>query len=265
MQTFLKTLIVASTLATLAGAGPALAHDIVLMPTDGGGAMVRYGHPGDWQPIERSKLVDFKVYGGGSPPQDHLADLNKQDLNLMLAAGSLPAGQPVLLTARYDNGLWSRAKVPAGEKAKAVNTTRVLMPDAATVTNNLKFAKAINLSPDDQTVYKQRVGHLLELVPMRNPATVKAGETLPVQVLFRGKPLAGAGIEVSNGIDAIPEDQIKRVETDAEGIANLVLNERGTNTLAVDVEKPNDGSLGGASRKVGADKFVLIATYTFVK
>ncbi|MGP8321931.1 MAG: DUF4198 domain-containing protein, partial [Methanosarcinaceae archaeon] len=32
------------------------------------------------------------------------------------------------------------------------------------------------------------VGHALEIIPLANPAEIKVGEYLPVQVLFKGKP-----------------------------------------------------------------------------
>jgi uncharacterized GH25 family protein len=102
-------------------------------------------------------------------------------------------------------------------------------------------------------------------VPQKNPATLKAGEMLDVLVLLQGKPLAGAGIEVSNLVDKIDEDKIKRYTTNAAGIASVPLRAKGVHMLGVDVEKPNDGSLGDVAKAVGADKFVLVATFTFVR
>jgi len=159
----------------------------------------------------------------------------------------------------------ARVKKAGSDKLVAVNTTRVMLPEAEFVSNNLKFAKALLPSAADEGLYMRRVGHLLELVPQRNPATLKAGELLPVLVLFKGQPLAGAGIEVGNLFDAVPEDQIRRYTTDAQGIAQVTLRDKGVNMLGVDLERPNDGSLGEAAKKVGADKFVLVATYTFLR
>lgn len=39
--------------------------------------------------------------------------------------------------------------------------------------------------------YKQPVGHKLEIIPLKNPALLREGETLPVQVLFEGQPVPG--------------------------------------------------------------------------
>lgn len=239
------------------------AHDIVLVP-NATGATVRYGHAGDWQPIEERRLVDFQTYRDEAAAVDTLALLKPQGLNLVLRAVR-PAGQAQLLAARYDNGLWARMPVAGSDKPKARNTSRVMLPDATLVTANLKFAKALVATAGDKGLYKRQLGHLLELVPQSNPALLASGDALDVLVLFQGQPLAGAGIEVGNLVDKLPEDAIKRYVTDAQGIARVTLRERGVNMLGVDVERANDGSLGAAATKLGADKLVMVATYTFVR
>ena len=130
---------------------------------------------------------------------------------------------------------------------------------------SVKFAKGLAHAGSDDALFGRRVGHLLELVPQKNPLALKAGEALPVLVLYNGKPLEGAGIEVSNLVDKLPEDQIKRYSTDATGIAQVTLRPRGINTLAVDVERLNDGSLGDAAKALPVDKVLMVATYTFVR
>jgi uncharacterized GH25 family protein len=252
--------------AALCAALPAAAHDIVLQPQSSG-LSVRYGHPKDWQPLELRKLVELQAFGGQAEPRDLQPALKAKGLLYELSSAALgkEQGKALLLAARYDNGLWARVRLPGSAKLVAVNTTRVMLPEAEFVSNNLKFAKALLPAANDDGLHMRRLGHLLELVPQRNPATLKPGEPLPVLVLFKGQPLAGAGVEVSNLVDAVPEDQIRRYTTDAQGIAQVVLREKGIQMLGVDVERPNDGSLGEAAQKVGADKFVLVATYTFVR
>lgn len=57
------------------------------------------------------------------------------------------------------------------------------------------------------------VGHKLEIVPLQNPAALKAGDSLPVRVLFGGKPLARgpltvysrAGGKVSAGVVSLDD------------------------------------------------------------
>lgn len=130
---------------------------------------------------------------------------------------------------------------------------------------SVKFAKGLARAGGDDALFGRRIGHLLELVPQKNPLALKAGETLPVLVLYDGKPLEGAGVEIGNLVDKLPEERIKRYPTDAAGIAQVPLRPRGINTLAVDVERPNDGSLGDAAKALPVDKVLMAATYTFVR
>lgn len=253
-----------STMALAAASSGALAHDIVIVP-ERSGAFVRYGHAQDWQPLEKAKLLELQVFSGDAAPQERAATLKPKALGFVMPAERGLAGQPLLLAARYDNGLWAREAQVGSVKPKAHNTSRLMMPSAATVTNNLKFAKGLAGTAADTTVYKRTLGHLLELVPQSNPLALKRGEPLEVLVLFRGKPLANAGIEVGNLVDKIEEEAIKRYPTDASGIARVTLNERGINMLGVDHDQPNDGSFGDAAAKLGADKIAMTATYTFVR
>ncbi|HXU46306.1 MAG TPA: DUF4198 domain-containing protein [Thermoanaerobaculia bacterium] len=55
----------------------------------------------------------------------------------------------------------------------------------------------------------------LELIPEKNPSTLKPGEALPVRLLFRGKPLAGALVVAHPR--SKPIEGALRQRTDAEG------------------------------------------------
>lgn len=242
---------------------PAMGHDIVLVPAGGGALTVRYGHPHDWLPVDGEKLLELQVLGVGGTPADRHRQLMRNGLDLVLPKRSVAA--PALVAARYDNGFWVEGTPGPDGKAEWRNTSRFMAPGAASVMLSVKFAKALAASATDEAVYRQRVGHLLEIVPQRNPLAAGAGETLAVLVLFDGKPLSGAGIENSNLIDPIPEDKITRYRTDADGIAQVPIRAKGVNTLAVDVERKLDAGFPGAERAAPADKVLMVATYTFVR
>jgi nickel transport protein len=247
----------------------AQAHDIVLVPAGKAELVVRYGHPGDWQRVEERRLVDVQTYALNGPAQQRLTELRpvpagfgKPPLDLRL---SNRGSDTRLIAARYDNGYWARVPVPGQVKPFTRNTTRALLPEAALVTNNLKFAKALVLDERDEVSFQRKLGHLLELVPQKNPATVRPGEMLPVQVLLGGQPLAGAGIEVGNSEDVISEEKIVRHPTNAAGIAQVPLLAKGLNVIVVGAERPNDGSLLPKDRLGGADRLALVATFSFIR
>lgn len=74
----------------------------------------------------------------------------------------------------------------------------------------------------------KKMGYDLELLPSRNPGQFKKGEFVPVQVLFKGKPLANASIQ-SNYLSH-PKQEIK---TDAQGKAMVPVANYRFNAWAV--------------------------------
>jgi hypothetical protein len=72
------------------------------------------------------------------------------------------------------------------------------------------------------------LGHTLEIVLEKDPADLKAGDSLPVQVLFRGRPLVDAQVAaVHAGADLKGHKYPVVARTDAEGRAALKLDRVG--------------------------------------
>lgn len=79
-----------------------------------------------------------------------------------------------------------------------------------------QFAKSIFAYSD--AVIKP-AGMRFEIVPLKNPYLLKQGESLPIKVLYEGKPLAGAAVETENHKDA--------GKTGMDGIANIEISGHG--------------------------------------
>lgn len=253
----LRTLVGALALAT-----PLLsqAHDLVLVPSPSGDLTVKFGHPNDWQPADKERLLDLQAEGDGSASKSLSSTLKKKGLNLE-SAHVATTGKAMLVAGRYDNGLWVTMPGPAG-KDVYFNTTKAMMPEGKSSMSAIKFAKALYATPGDTTVYKREVNHLIELVPQSNPADVKAGGTLPVMVKFAGKPLANAGVEITDSATKSAEGQEKFM-TDANGIAQVPIKRVGLNVVSVDYDHANDSALGAAMNALPVEKIAMIATYAF--
>jgi len=52
-----------------------------------------------------------------------------------------------------------------------------------------KYAKSIITVGNAGKNVSETFGHRIEIVPLKNPSEVRAGESLPVKILFEGKPL----------------------------------------------------------------------------
>jgi len=71
--------------------------------------------------------------------------------------------------------------------------------------------------------FDQPVGHPLEIIPLTNPFTWGAGDTIAVRVLLKGKP--AKGLRVSSGHEQLPKHTfIENVVTDEEGVARFTLS-----------------------------------------
>lgn len=60
-----------------------------------------------------------------------------------------------------------------------------------------KYAKSLVTSGGNNNFHTKPVGLLIEIVPEMSPGELKAGDRLPLRVLFRGKPAAGLQIEAA--------------------------------------------------------------------
>jgi hypothetical protein len=60
-----------------------------------------------------------------------------------------------------------------------------------------KYAKSIVVSGASDGFFDHAVGFAIEIIPEADPYKLKAGELLPIRVLFRGKPAADLQIEAA--------------------------------------------------------------------
>ncbi len=58
-----------------------------------------------------------------------------------------------------------------------------------------KFAKSLIRSGSPDDYFQHALGFPIEIIPLRDPSTIHAGGSLPVQVMFLGKPAAGLQVE----------------------------------------------------------------------
>ena len=67
------------------------------------------------------------------------------------------------------------------------------MTDATYCEQTQMFGKSLVTVGDkvDPTVFKEKLGQELEIVPLKTPAELKEGEIFPLQIFYKGKPLAG--------------------------------------------------------------------------
>lgn len=70
------------------------------------------------------------------------------------------------------------------------------------------------------------IGHMLEIVPISHPYQLSEGDTLPIQVLFRGRPLENALVDMAplEGANASRQE----MRTNKDGKASFNINPKGS-------------------------------------
>jgi nickel transport protein len=81
--------------------------------------------------------------------------------------------------------------------------------------------------------FTRPVGTMIEIVPLRNPISLRPGERFPIKVLFEGAPVAGAVI-TSHG-------ELTGLRTAKDGIAEVRIEERGLQVFAARHKVPLKG------------------------
>jgi uncharacterized GH25 family protein len=85
-----------------------------------------------------------------------------------------------------------------------------------------KFAKAVfTVGGPGGQVFSRPLGHAMEIVPLKDPATLKAGQLLPVKVLLKGKPARTYVYGTYAGFSDSGDAFAYTTRTDKEGVARI--------------------------------------------
>lgn len=214
--------------AMLTLALPAAAHDVWLEPGANGYELV-YGHPGELESYDSEKLKKVVGYDGAGKSAEGQADTSGHRAQVQVPA------QAGMVTVFFDNGFWT--SVPDGY----ANLPKKWFKSYDKAMHSLKYNKNI-FGWSDQ--YKQPVGLDFELVPLANPLDKNTAQ-LPVQVLYKGKPVGGVKIEVHG--------QKTDYTTDAQGQAVVPLSAQGLQYIAASYKVPLQNDANADEMALGAN------------
>jgi len=211
----------------------AWAHDVTLWPEQTGKSVtlgMRYGDPGDYQPIDKIRVVELAVFDSRSVRIGFLRDIERGSDNKTLSTSNLrlgdwPAGTYVA-ASRYDNGFYIH-----DVENRPVATTKEWWPDAIDSAHYLKFSKALFHIGPPSAGFDRVIGHRLELIPRGDPFAAKDGSLLPVEVRFDGVVLKNHIVEVGDDTAASKGPELR---TDSRGTVMVKLDHSGFYRLAVD-------------------------------
>lgn len=223
-------------LANICWTTPAFAHDLWLQPRAfwvGAGqpasTTVQVGHGPDRQVwgVESARIRTLRSIGPGGAATDQRSSLTMRMLTGPFNVAFTQPGVHVLTmesshaestlpAARFNDYLKVEGLTPAQQLRIRTKTTDT--PGRETYSRRAKMLVQVGGASDARQPHVTRpIGMTLEIVPERNPYQLKAGERLPVRVLYQGTALPGALIKLTNlAADAEP---VESHRTDAQGRA----------------------------------------------
>lgn len=200
--------------------GAALAHDLWLNV--------------DTYSLQKSAETDAKVVFGHNYP--YYGILVKQE-QLSAFFYLAPDGHKTVIDETREELHGESYGKPAGARVGAVHCSqegtyivaaaKKRKGDALNVPSE-KYAKAIIVVGEGSSSVSQPVGQRIEIVPLKNPSEVKAGEFFPVQVLYEGKPLSTFVYGTYAGYSSSDEPFPVLARSNASGIAQVKIEQAGT-------------------------------------
>lgn len=222
-------------LLVVLAAAPALAHDTWLLPTG---------------PASAPGMLAFELTSAGSFPEPEsavaAARIARSGLRLAGRTGPLesagPGAKSLHLRGRAEGAGLAAAWIethPRTLTLKAKDLAHYLEEVGAGDTigddwkssglaawreSYVKLAKAflrVGDAPDDRS-WGEAVGLELEIVPERDPTSLRPGESLAVRLLFKSQPLAGLAVGAATRGRSLPLQK-----TDGNGRVTLALGSAG--------------------------------------
>lgn len=191
-------------------AAPLLAHDFWLVPNAfeiaAGARLAVRGQtssafPTSLSAVTPDRIADAKILAAAG--EARLGDFSRAGTSLVVRHRPTTAGQRVVAVTlaprlvRESPESFRRYLVLEGAPEALERFEREgRMPTRDSVTRRYaKYAKTIvEVGRGGARAYSRVAGHPLEFVPLTDPSALRAGDSLAVRVLHRGRPLAGAHV-----------------------------------------------------------------------
>lgn len=193
--------------ASIVTATIAAADDFWLVPNafhvDVGAEVVLRGQTSSQFPLSRSAVAVERVSDArliSAIDELTITGLSVQDRSLMVRERPARAGQYMIALALHPRSIRESAdgfrRYLDAEGATAarerVEREELLDGKDSVTRRYAKYAKTlVQVGAGGARAFARPAGHVIEFVPLRDPASLRPGDTLEVRLLFRGMPLTG--------------------------------------------------------------------------
>lgn len=205
-----RFVIVAVAAVLVFGAAVAGAHDFWLVPNAFqvavGETVTVHGQTSSKFPTTESAVATDRVADArlvGASGDIRISDLSIADKSLRLRARPSASGQYVIAATLHWRSMRESAASfrryleleGAPSALERIDREGLLAGRDSLTRRYAKYAKAlVQVGKDGGRAFSRIAGHPLEFIPMSDPATLRAGDTLALRLQFLGRPAAGARI-----------------------------------------------------------------------
>ena len=194
-----------------------------------------YGHGKERMEFDYSEVKAVKAFGPGGGEIEVRMEKKGKGKGLLLQ----PVESPSWIFAEIDNGYWSKTiygwkNLPKRKASRVVEANHSFYYSKALMSWNNALQNPVSSAQ-------------LDIVLLKNPYELKAGDSLPIKVFYQGKPVGGVEVE--------GRDHAIISTTDKDGIAGIRLT-RGQQLISASHKEP-------LKDDPDADYLTCTATLTF--
>lgn len=191
------------------------AHQIVAKPVGKNKYEIAFWTHEGFEKYNPAQLLSASAFGSDLSPIKTGIDYRKNAL-------VLTEKTPAMMSAIFDAGYWVETH-QGFVKGDRMSANGIVFSSL----HSIKMTKTLFSWNDSMS---KPIGAIYEVVPLKNPFTLKIGDTLPVLVLENGKPAVGVSMEIAN------HDELQ-VKTDSEGKVLIPIKSKGLQIIAASFEK----------------------------
>lgn len=163
----------------------------------------------------------FIAFGHNFPHGDIV--LKKEDVEVF---AYLPGGKSQRIDT-HEEGRFRAGKVKASEEGTIILSAYRKKKGTATAVPSEKYAKTLIQVGNRIDQILKPIGHRIELVPLTHPGAIKPGDSFPVKVFYKGKPLSTFVYGTYEGFRSEDEPFACTVKSDEQGIARIKIEREG--------------------------------------
>ncbi|MEJ5300673.1 MAG: DUF4198 domain-containing protein [Thermodesulforhabdaceae bacterium] len=203
-----------------------------------GNFWVIHGHDGKPEEYDPSRVIEVKAFGVNGKVIPVKTNVNENGFFFV------PKKQAYAVTVTFDNKYW----VKTTDGWKNIGKVDALKESLNVIESgrSFKFSKYIEKWSD---TFKRPLGTEMEVIPLKNPLNLKIGDTLPIKVVYNGRPVSDVSITINWSHD-------EKAKTDTNGFVNVAVEKTGLNLVSAKTKVPIEND-------PNADIMYLNATLVF--